>query len=156
MNNNDILRQLRYTFNINDTKMMDLFLAGGLEATRAEISDWMKKEEDPEFKSLVDVNMAAFLNGFIIDKRGKKEGPAPVLEKRLNNNTILRKLKIALNLKDDDMLAILKLVDFNFSKHELSAFFRNPSQEQYRLCKDQVLRNFLHGMQLKYRGKGDK
>ncbi|MCF8253315.1 MAG: DUF1456 family protein [Bacteroidia bacterium] len=156
MNNNDILRQLRYTFNINDTKMMDLFLAGGLEATRAEISDWMKKEEDPEFKSLVDVNMAAFLNGFIIDKRGKKDGPAPVLEKRLNNNTILRKLKIALNLKDDDMLAILKLVDFNFSKHELSAFFRNPSQEQYRLCKDQVLRNFLHGMQLKYRGKGDK
>jgi uncharacterized protein YehS (DUF1456 family) len=156
MTNNDILRQLRYTFSINDTKMMELFLAGGLEASRAEISDWMKKEEDPEFKSLVDVNMAAFLNGFIIYKRGKKEGPAPVLEKRLNNNTILRKLKIALNLKDDDMLAILKLVDFNFSKHELSAFFRNPSQEQYRLCKDQVLRNFLHGMQLKYHGKGDK
>ena len=64
---------------------------------------------------------------------------------------IFRKLKIALNLKDEDILEILKLVDLRIGKHELSAFFRNPSQSQYRPCQDQFLRNFLHGMQLKYR-----
>jgi len=95
------------------------------------------------------------LNGLIVDKRGKKEGPQSVPEKQLNNNNILRKFKIALNLKDDDILEMLKLADFEISKHELSAFFRKPGQSQYRECKDQILRNFLQGMQMKYRAGGE-
>ncbi|MGN6645361.1 MAG: DUF1456 family protein [Cytophaga sp.] len=152
MNNNDILRRLRYTFDFNDTKMIALFALGDKEVTRAEISNWLKREDDPEFQELYDRELAVFLNGFIIDKRGKKDGPAPVPEKSLNNNTIFRKLKIALNLQDDGILEILALADMSFSKHELSALFRNPGQSQYRPCKDQVLRNFIHGLQLKYRG----
>ncbi len=153
MHNNDILRRLRYTFNFNDTKMMELFKDGGQEATRAEISDWLKKEEDPDFKPLYDPQLAVFLNGFINLMRGKKEGEQPKPEKKLNNNIIFRKLKIALNLKDEDILAILALADFQFGKHELSAFFRKPEQDQYRPCKDQIIRNFLHGLQLKYADK---
>ena len=98
-----------------------------------------------------DVELASFLNGFIIEKRGKREGEQPVPEKRLNNNLILRKIKIALNLKDTDMLEYFDLVDFKISKHELSAFFRKPTQKQYRICKDQFLRNFMLGMQFKIR-----
>ena len=150
MNNNDILRRIRYTFDLNDTKMMDLFGLGGHEATRAEISDWLKKDDDPAFQNLNDKELAIFLNGMIIDKRGLKEGEISKPEKRLNNNMVFRKLKIALNLKDDDILGILKLVDIEISRHELSAFFRKPDQPQYRLCKDQILRNFLHGMQIKF------
>ncbi|PRY13246.1 uncharacterized protein YehS (DUF1456 family) [Pontibacter ummariensis] len=153
MNNNDILRRIRYTFDFSDSKMMELFASAGQQVTRAEVSDWLKKEDDPEVKELDDEHLAGFLNGLINDRRGKKEGPQPEPEKRLNNNIILRKLKIALNLKDEDMLDILALANFRLSKHELSAFFRNPNQSQYRQCKDQILRNFLHGMQLKYRGK---
>jgi uncharacterized protein YehS (DUF1456 family) len=153
MNNNDILRRLRYTFDLNDTKMIELFTAGSLEVTRAEVSNWLKKEEDEYYQELYDKELAAFLNGLIIDKRGRREGDQPVAEKSLNNNTIFRKLKIALNLQDDGILEILELADMRFSKHELSAFFRNPSQSQYRPCKDQVLRNFIHGLQLKYRGE---
>ena len=151
MNNNDIIRRIRYTFDFGDSKMMALFALAGHEATRAQISDWLKKDDDPAQQNLNDKQLAIFLNGLIIDKRGKKEGPQPIPEKRLNNNIILRKLKIALNLKDDDMLEILKLADLRISKHELSAFFRKPEQSQYRLCKDQILRNFLQGMQDKYR-----
>lgn len=151
MNNNDILRRLRYTFDFNDTKMIEIFALAGQEVSRAEISDWMKKDDDPDFKELYDKELAVFLNGFIIEKRGKKEGQAPVSEKSLNNNIIFRKLKIALSLQDDDILDILELADMRFGKHELSALFRNPAQSQYRPCKDQVLRNFIHGLQLKYR-----
>jgi len=151
MNNNDILRRLRYTFNFNDDTMIELFFLANQQVTRAEISNWLKKDDDPDFQELYDKEFAVFLNGFIIDKRGKKDGQIPLPEKSLNNNTIFRKLKIALNLQDDDILDILKLADMQFSKHELSAFFRNPSQSQYRQCKDQVLRNFIHGLQLKYR-----
>jgi uncharacterized protein YehS (DUF1456 family) len=153
MDNNDILRRIRYTFDFSDSKMIEIFGLAGYEVTRAQISDWLKKEDDPSQLNLYDDQLATFLNGFIIDKRGKKEGPQPKPEKHLNNNIILRKLKIALNLKDEDMLEILKLADLRISKHELSAFFRNPKQEQYRLCQDQIMRNFLFGMQKKYHAK---
>ncbi|ABG60338.1 DUF1456 family protein [Cytophaga hutchinsonii] len=151
MNNNDIIRRLRYTFDFNDDKMIQLFALADQQVTRAEISNWMKKDDDPDFKELYDKELAVFLNGFIIDKRGKKDGQTPVAEKSLNNNIIFRKLKIALNLQDDDILDILELADMRFGKHELSALFRNPDQSQFRPCKDQVLRNFIHGLQLKYR-----
>lgn len=152
MNNNDIIRRIRYTFNFSDSKMIELFGLAGYQVTRAQISDWLKKEDDPECQALDDEYLAVFLNGLIIDRRGKKEGPQPEPEKQLNNNIILRKLKIALNLKDEDILNILELARFRLSKPELSAFFRNPGHNHYRECKDQILRNFLHGMQLKYSG----
>jgi uncharacterized protein YehS (DUF1456 family) len=150
MNNNDIIRRIRYTFDFNDTKMIEIFGLADHQVTRAQISDWLKKDDDPAYQELLDYQLAIFLNGFINEKRGKKEGAQPVLEKKMNNNIIFRKLKIALNLKDDDILDIFKLVDLRISKHELSSFFRNPNQDKYRPCKDQFLRNFLHGMQMKY------
>ncbi len=153
MNNNDIIRRVRYTFSLNDTKMLELLAEGGALVDRETLSNWLKKDEDPDFKPIYDKDLAAFLNGFIILKRGKKEGEIPNPEKSLNNNMIFRKLKIALNLKDEEMLEILTLADFQFSKHELSALFRKPDQDKFRICKDQVLRNFLFGMQLKYHGK---
>jgi len=151
MDNNDILRKIRYVFDFGDDKMIEIFKLAELEVTRAQVSDWLKKEDDPEFKGILDYQLATFLNGLITLKRGKKEGPQPVAEKKLNNNIVFRKLKIALNLRDEDILEIFKLVDLRISKTELSAFFRNPKQSQYKPCKDQFLRNFLHGMQLKYR-----
>ncbi len=151
MKNNDILRRIRYTFDFSDDKMIAIFAKADEIVTRAQVSDWLKKEDDPDFRSLHDKHLAIFLNGLINDQRGKREGPQPKPEKTLSNNLILRKLKIALNLKDHDILNMLGLAGLRLSKHELSAFFRNPEQRQYRECKDQVLRNFLHGMQIRYR-----
>ena len=151
MNNNDILRSLRYTFDFDDPTMIEIFAQGDLSVSRAEVSDWLKKEDHEEFKPINDFKLAVFLNGLINFKRGKQEGQQMVPEKQLTNNMILRKLKIALNLRDDDMLEILSKAGRHISKHELSAFFRNPSQSQYRPCLDQVLRNFLQGLQMQHR-----
>lgn len=150
MNNNDILRRIRYTFDLNDSKMISIFAMADHSVTRAQVSDWLKKEDDPAFVECADVDFVFFLNGFINDKRGKKDGPQPVPEKRLTNNIIFMKLKIALNLKAEDVLEVMALAEFVLSKHELSAFFRKPDNRHYRDCKDQVLRKFLKGMQLKY------
>ena len=152
MNNNDILRSIRYTFDFNDATMIDIFSLGDLAVSRPEVSDWLKKEVDEDYKPINDFKLAVFLNGLINYKRGKQEGKQMVPEKQLTNNMILRKLKIALDLRDDDMLEVLSKAGRHISKHELSAFFRNPAQSQYRPCLDQVLRNFLQGLQLKYRG----
>ncbi len=152
MNNNDIIRRVRYTFDLNDDTMIKIFGLAGYETDRTQISNWLKKDDDEDFQPIYDQYLSTFLNGFIVLKRGKKnEDEEIVNEKRLNNNQIVRKLKIALQLKDVDIMKLFELAKFNISKHEISAIFRNPSQKQYRECKDQFLRNFLHGMQIKYR-----
>ena len=151
MNTNDVLRRIRYSFNFGDSKMIAIFGLAGLEVTRAQISDWLKKDDDPDFVKCSDQQLATFLNGLIIDRRGKRDGPQPEPEKKLSNNIIFRKLKIALDLQADGVLEMVNQGDFSISKHELSAFFRKPGHKHYRECKDQVLRNFLKGMQLKYR-----
>lgn len=151
MNNNDVLRRVRYTFNFDDSKMIAIFGMGGLEVTRAQISDWLKKDDDPDYRKCSDEQLATFLNGLIVEKRGKKDGPQPVPETSLNNNIVFRKLKIALNLQADDVLELVRQKDFRMSKHELSAFFRKPGNRHYRECKDQVLRYFLKGLQEKHR-----
>ncbi len=151
MNNNDVLRRIRYVFDFGDSKMIAIFGKADHEVTREQVSDWLKKDDDPAYQECSDTELAIFLNGLINDKRGKKEGARPEPEARLNNNIIFMKLKIALNLKAEDVLGILELAEFQLSKHELSAFFRKPGHKHYRECKDQILRNFLQGMQLKYR-----
>jgi len=152
LTNKDILRRIRYVFNLGDDKMIDLFRKGDKNVTRSEISNWLKKEDDPDQEEVKDVDLAHFLNGLIIEKRGKKEGaPAMIAERSLTNNIIFRKLRIALNLKDTDILDIYELADLQVSKHEISAIFRKPGQRQYRACQDQFLRNFLQGLQMKFR-----
>ncbi len=156
MTKNDILRRLRYTLDFSDSKMISIFALAEHKVTRAEISDWLKREEDPAYKPFYDDELAVFLNGLIIEMRGKKEGPIPKPEKILTNNVILKKLQIALNLKGEEVLEVLALADLKVSKYELSAFFRKPDHKHYRPLRDQILRNFLNGMQIKYRKTPDQ
>ena len=153
MKNNEVLRSLRYIFDFSDAKMASIFALAGHQVTRPQVSEWLRRDDDPAMKSCKDIELALFLNGLIIEKRGKKEGPPPEPEQRLTNNSIFKKLRIALDLKGNDIQEIMGLARFAISEHEISAFFRKPGQNNYRLCKDQVLRNFLRGLQLKYRPK---
>ena len=151
MHNNDVLRRIRYIFDISDSQMIKIFKAGGKNVTRAEISDWLKRDEDANFKECSDTNLARFLNGLIIIKRGPKDGGLPEPEEHLTNNIIFRKLKIALNLQADDVIDIFELADFDISKSELSSFFRKVGHRNYTKCRAQVLKKFLKGLQIKFR-----
>ncbi len=151
MDNNDVLRRIRYILDLNDETMMKIFSLAGVHASRSEISDWLKKESDDAFQSLSDRQLISFLNGLITKNRGKKDGPQPEPEKRINNNLILKKLKVALNFKTDDVLEVFSLADRKVSQSELSSFLRKFTQEQYCSLNDQYLRNFLIGLQIKFR-----
>jgi len=74
----------------------------------------------------------------------------------LTNNDIIKKLRVALSYKDTDIIAILKLVDYDISKTELSAFFRAEDHEKYMELQDQILRNFLNGLVIHKRGKMER
>ena len=153
MDNNEIIRRIRYLFNFSDIKMIALFKLADYDVDKEEVSNWLKKEDDPLVVEMTDRELAIFLNGLIIEKRGKREGPQPEPEDRLSNNMILKKLKIALNLKTDDILDLFALVDKKLSKHELSSFFRNSNHKSYMPCMDQYLRNFLNALQTKEKNK---
>jgi len=73
----------------------------------------------------------------------------------MNNNDIFKKLRVALMLRDDQIVEILELVDFRMSKGEIGNFFRNADHPNYMECGDQVLRNFLNGLVIHLRGTKD-
>jgi uncharacterized protein YehS (DUF1456 family) len=147
------LRRVRYIFDFSDPLMIAIFKLGGYQGSKAELAKWLAREGEPDFVLCGDGCLASFLNGLIIKNRGANDKGTPEPEQFMSNNTVLRKLKIALNLQTDDLLGILELNEFTMSKHELSALFRRPDHKNYRECLDQVLRNFLDGMEKRYRKK---
>ena len=151
MNNNDVLRRVRYAFDLSDSDVISTYAQADYTVTREQISSWVKRDDAPEVVRTDDVELAALQNGFTNVKRGKRDGAQPASETELSNNAIFMKLKIALNLQAEAVLELLALADFELSKHELSAFFRKQGHKHHRQCKDQVLRMFLKGMVLKYR-----
>jgi len=143
------MRRIRYLFNFNDQQVVKLFELAESKASEVEVSNWLKKDDDPALVELTDKELATFLNGLIVQKRGRREGPQPEPEEELSNNMILMKLKIALKLKSEDILELFALVDRKVSKPELSAFLRRADHNQYRPLMGQYLRNFLTALQKK-------
>lgn len=145
MTKNDILRRLRYALNLDSAEVIRLFRLGGRSLSRTEIDSLLKKEDDPGFAPCTDRLLGGFLDGLIASRRGPRES-APEAPEELNNNLILRKIRIGLELKDEDMILILNAGGMSVSKSELSALFRKPGHRNYVHCGDQLLRNFLNGL----------
>lgn len=151
MTKNDIFRRIRYIFDFSDQEVIDIFARAEQTVGRPEISSWLKREGVKGFAEIRDVDLATFLNGFVILKRGRREGPLPEPEKRLSNNDILKKLKVALSLRAEDVLDLFDDAGMPISAPELSSFLRNPKHGKFRELQDQYLRNFLIGLQKEHR-----
>ena len=150
MTNNDFLRRLRYALNIKDNIMVQIFKKGNIIVTREDVIDYLKKDIDEGLKKLSNNDLISFLDGLIIQKRGKKEDGTPVpkikVTKNNLNNILLRKLKIALAFKSYDMIRIFKLGGIEISEGELSALFRREDHKNYKECGDKYVRVFLKGL----------
>ena len=154
MIHNDVLRRLRYALAINDTAAISIFKLVNYDMDIDYLHAVMKREDEEGYLPCRDKIIALFLDGLIIKNRGRQEGQPPQTlgpKERLSNNEVLRKIRIAMSYKDDDMIAVLKLANFRISKGELSAFFRKPDHRNYKPAGDQVVRNLLQGMVKKHR-----
>jgi uncharacterized protein YehS (DUF1456 family) len=150
MINNDILRRICTTFAFDDKKILEIFAHNQCVISAEHLANIYKEKNDPAYTALLDVELASFLNGLIVEKRGKKEGPEHIAEHELTNNLIFNKLKIALNLKAEDVIKMLELGGISLGKYELSALFRNVNHKHYRECSDDVLSAFLNGLKLTF------
>jgi uncharacterized protein YehS (DUF1456 family) len=162
MINNDVLRRLRYALDITDNKVLELFALAGYEMDRPTLESMFKREEEEGYVECADLVLDRFLDGLVISRRGRREEAAPGAKgvqgrgtpapgQRLTNNDILKRIRIALQLKDEDLLAIMALAEVKVSASELNALFRNRAAPNFRPCGDQFLRNFLVGLTAKYR-----
>lgn len=147
MLNNDILRSLRYTLQVDNTALVRILALADTEVTAEQLVPWLRKEDEEGYKPCPDIVLSAFLNGLIYEKRGKDESAPPLaMERKLNNNIVLKKLRIAFSLKTDDILAILTEQQFRVSMPEITAMMRSPEHKNFRECGDQFLRYFLRGL----------
>ena len=152
MINNDVLRSLRYLLDISDAQVAEIVELAGRPTSEAEVGVLLKKDDEEGYQDCPDELMAHFLDGLVVFKRGKDDSrPALPLELPVTNNMVLKKLRVAFELKEDDMHAIMQSVDFPVSKPEMSALFRKFGHSNYRTCGDQFLRNFLKGLTLRVR-----
>ena len=154
MINNDVLRSIRYMLDLSDNKVIELISLPDptYSIDKEQLDGFLKKEDEEGFVECRDVVLAHFLDGLVLHYRGKNETlpPRPV-EKRVNNNVVLKKLRVAFELKDVDMHQVFVSAGFPVTKPELSALFRQPGHKNFRLCGDQMLRNFLKGLTLHVR-----
>ena len=147
MTHNDVLRSIRYLLDISDARLVDIIRLGGREVSTPEIVAFLKKEDEAGYRACGDEVMAHFLNGLVTYKRGTDEDrPPQQVEVPVTNNTVLKKLRAAFQLKDVDIIALCETTGLRVSKTELSAFFRRPDHRNFRVCGDQLLRNLLKGL----------
>lgn len=147
MTTNDKLRRLRYALNITDAEVAAAISRTGRDTQPDRVESWLKREDEKGYVAMADITLCRFLDGFIIEKRGPRpDGAAPEPLEYLPNNEILKKLRIALELRDDDMNAIFERADFVVTKAEMGSFFRKEGHRNYRKCPDQVLKKFILGL----------
>ena len=157
MTNNDILRSIRYMLDISDGRVLEIAQLSDptLSLEKEELLAFMKKEDEAGFVMCTDQFLGHFLDGLVVHFRGRDESrPARPIESRITNNIVLKKLRVAFELKDVDMHDVFEKAGFPVSKPELTAVFRQPGHKHYRACGDQMLRNFLKGLTLRLRGDG--
>lgn len=152
MTNNDHLRSIRFILNVDEAKLAEILKLRSFVLPVEDFESFLLNEEDDNYLQCSDEILAAFLDGLIYFKRGKDESrPTPDLEIPIDNNVVLKKLKVAFALKEEDMHKVLSLANFKVSRPELSALLRKKGHENYRECGDQFLRNFYKGLAVKFR-----
>ncbi len=144
MTNNDILRRLRYALNYTNLDVAKAINHIETGTPHSQVGKWIQPD-NPE--PLSDSILCKFLDGLIIEKRGPHpDGSKPEPMEPLSRNEILKKLRIALSLRDEGMIEVFKKADFIVTKSELGSFFRKPEQRNFTECPEQVLRKFIHGL----------
>jgi uncharacterized protein YehS (DUF1456 family) len=149
MKNNDVLRSIRHILNISDTTIVDIFKLANHKIDQAGASGLLKEEDEAGYVECKNNLLILFLDGLITHRRGKSGGSSADTKEifpPLTNNVIFKKLRIAFDLKEDDLIELMSLADFDVSKNEVSAIFRKPGHKHYRECSDDFLMAFLVGL----------
>lgn len=146
MTNNYVLKLIQRYAHIDEVETLKIYKSIDKKITHEDVTDILRDEQDPKFVELSDEGLLLFLDGLIVSRRGASKKKVKSKEKvYLNNNVILKKLRIAFDLKDEDMLELFSLVEVAMTKSELTPYFRKFGHANYKKCTDSMMKNFLKG-----------
>jgi uncharacterized protein YehS (DUF1456 family) len=150
MTNNYILKNLRRALGLDDAAMIGIFRMTGRDIDPDALAALLKKEDEQGYAPCSPDCLVSFLDGLIIYKRGAREVRTEADEAGVpTNNDILKRLRIALEFKEEDMLSTFRAGGATVSRSELSALFRKKGHKHYKECGDQFLRYFLRGLAIR-------
>ncbi len=147
MKTNQILTSIITPLKLSIQEILDIYQLAGLPMTETRLTSLLHDEKDRDFKLCSYEELGAFLDGLILAKRGpspskvKDDAPIP-----LTNNLILKKLRIALELKEPETEIIFSLGEAELGRQELKSLFRKEDHKNFRACSDELLMAFLEGV----------
>lgn len=151
MDCNDLNRRVRYALMLDDADVAQILGLAGYQAVEQHVIGWRMKEGQEGHIACPPAALFAMLDGLIIQRRGpredgKTEAQSTTKRDALDNNDVLKQLRIALSLKSEDVHLLIQQGGGKLAKSEVNALFRKSSARNYRRCGDQVLRWFLAGL----------
>lgn len=147
MKTNDILYKIKKALNLSQEEMLEAYKLASFKMNAPHLDALLKRRQDEGFKLCTYEELGFFLDGLVILKRGpssKKPNDAEAVE--LTNNLILKKLRIALELKEAQTEIIFSLGEAELSKQQLSSLFRKEDHKNFKVCSDELLMAFLDGL----------
>ena len=147
MQTNDVLYKIKTALNLDDESIIEAYRLAEYKMSPEHLDHLLKRHQDEEFESCSYEELGVFLDGLILLKRGpspKKSNRDEAVE--LGNNLILKKLRIALELKEPETEIIFGLGEAQLSKQQLASLFRKEGHKNFKACSDELLMAFLDGL----------
>ena len=145
MHNHDLLRRLATALHLSDEDLTIMVRQAGIEASLPSPGALLLDPEEDGHQACDDATMVALLDALIVLRRGPRDGPPPESQ-ALSTNLVLKKLRIALNLHDKQMLTIFEQAGMHMSRNQLGAMFRSPNNKHFQTCSEGQLVCFLTGL----------
>jgi len=144
---NEILKKIQTIETLTSTQIYEIFQLSDYNITENRIEGYLRNRGDKEYLDCGAQALGNFLDGLIKYKRGYKNNNRSDKEPLiLNNNLIMKKLRIAYDLKESDLYEIFDIAGINITKSELSSIFRSETHKRFRLCPDSVFKLFLDAL----------
>lgn len=147
MQTNDILFKLKTALSLENEKIIEAYKLADFEMSEERLANIMKRRQDKGFEEATFEELGVFLDGLVLLKRGPSDKVAnedDVLE--LTNNLILKKVRVAMELKEAELVILFALAEVELTKRQIGSLFRKEGGKNFKACSDELLNAFLEGL----------
>jgi len=143
---NDILFKIKTALSLSDEDMIKAYKLADYNMSTDRLNSILKRHQDKDYAQATYEELGVFLDGLIALKRGEKPNKPQNEEVALDNNLIMKKLRVALELKEPELLIVFGLSDIEITKRQIGSLFRRNGHKNFKVCSDELLIGFLDGL----------
>ncbi len=147
MHTNDILYKIKKALSLTNDKMIEAYRLADFTMNEEHLVNILKRRQEKDFEEATYEELGVFLDGLVLLKRGASNNPNgedEVVE--LTNNLILKKIRVAMELKEADLVILFALAEVNLTKRQIGSLFRKEGSKNFKACSDELLNAFLEGL----------